>query len=150
MFAEQCASRQIAFSLKEPDGPLLVSGEKAKLRQIFLNLLSNAVKFTESGGAVAVSLGSGGGFHWVEVTDTGIGMTAEDIQIALTPFGQVDNRLERKYEGTGLGLPLAQSLTELHGGSLTIGSEPGRGTTVLVRFPRVEARDVGLPLAAVS
>ncbi|HTT99791.1 MAG TPA: ATP-binding protein [Rhizomicrobium sp.] len=150
MLSDQCVSRKIGFSLREPDMPLLVSGEKAKLRQIFLNLLSNAVKFTESGGAVSVALGSGGGFHWVEVSDTGIGMTAEEIQIALTPFGQVDNRLERKYEGTGLGLPLAQSLTELHGGTLTIGSEPGRGTTVLVRFPRADAQETPEPLAAVS
>src|SRR5262249_50494245 len=147
---DQCAARQIAFSLVEPDAPLAVCGEKAKLRQIFLNLLSNAVKFTESGGSVHVTLGSGNGFQWGEVTDTGIGMTAEEIQIALTPFGQVDNRLERKYDGTGLGLPLAQSLTELHGGTLTIGSEPGRGTTVLVRFPCAEAKDESVPLAAVS
>jgi len=150
MLADQCTSQQIAFSLKEIDAPLLVSGEKAKLRQIFLNLLSNAVKFTERGGSVSVSMGSGGGFQWVEITDTGIGMTAEEIQIALTPFGQVDNRLERKYDGTGLGLPLAQSLTELHGGTLTIGSEPDRGTTVLVRFPRAHAEEMPEPLAAVS
>ncbi len=140
MLGEQCEARKLDFTLNEGEAPLIVSGEKAKLRQIFLNLLSNAVKFTEAGGSIRVTLGSGGDQHFVEITDTGIGMTAEEIQVALTPFGQVDSRLERKYEGTGLGLPLAQSLTELHGGTLTIGSEPGRGTTILARFPRAETK----------
>ena len=71
----------------------------------------------------------------VWVRDTGIGMSDEDIQVALTPFGQVDNRLERKYEGTGLGLPITKSFVELHGGVLQIESVRGQGTTVRVRFP---------------
>jgi signal transduction histidine kinase len=150
MLADQCATARIDFSLTEPDAPLLVSGEKAKLRQIFLNLLSNAVKFTERGGSVRATLSSAGGFHWVEVTDTGIGMSPTEIEVALTPFGQVDSRLERKYEGTGLGLPLAKSLVELHGGVLVVASELGRGTTVLVRFPRAETKGDGIALAAVS
>ena len=84
----------------------------------------------------------------MEVNDTGIGMTANDIQTALTPFAQVDTRLERRYEGTGLGLPLAKSLVELHEGSLTIESTPGKGTTVLVRLDRM--RSDQLAEAAVS
>ncbi|MGZ5934255.1 MAG: ATP-binding protein, partial [Rhizomicrobium sp.] len=70
----------------------------------------------------------------VSVSDTGIGMSAQDVQVALTAFGQVDNRLERKYEGTGLGLPLAKSFVEVHGGALQIDSALGRGTTVTVRL----------------
>ncbi len=139
MLAGQCEAGGIAFSLDEGDAPALVGGEKAKLRQIFLNLLSNAVKFTPPGGAVRATLSAHGDEVRVEIADTGIGMSAEEIQIALTPFGQVDSRLERKYDGTGLGLPLAQSLTELHGGTLEVESDPGIGTVVRMRFPRAGA-----------
>ena len=112
-------------------------GNAAKLRQILINLLSNAVKFTPSGGNVRLSVetepDSGLAFR---VTDTGIGMAADKIQIALTPFGQVDSGLNRKYTGVGLGLPLAKRLIELHGGTIEIASEPGKGTAVTARFPK--------------
>jgi signal transduction histidine kinase len=114
---------------------LPVRGEAAKLRQIFLNVLSNAVKFTERGGVVSLNASRSDGEIVVWVRDSGIGMSDEDIQVALTPFGQVDNRLERKYEGTGLGLPITKSFVELHGGVLQIESVRGQGTTVRVRFP---------------
>ena len=112
----------------------MVLGEKAKLRQIFLNLMSNAIKFTESGGAVSLDVAQAAGEIAISVSDTGIGMSPQDVQVALTAFGQVDNRLERKYEGTGLGLPLTKSFVELHGGTLQIDSKVGRGTTVTVRL----------------
>ncbi|MCH7544671.1 MAG: hypothetical protein IIB65_13670, partial [Proteobacteria bacterium] len=67
--------------------------------------------------------------------DTGVGIALEDIPKALTPFGQVGSRLDRKYEGTGLGLPLTKSLVEMSSGSLDLQSEVGAGTTVTVRFP---------------
>ena len=72
----------------------------------------------------------------VTVADTGIGMDPEDVEIALQPFGQVDNRLERRYEGTGLGLPLTKALVDLHKGSVVIESARGQGTRVIVTFPR--------------
>ena len=72
----------------------------------------------------------------IAVSDTGIGMRAEDIPIALDRFGQIDNRLARRYEGTGLGLPLAKEFVELHGGTLSIESVVGAGTTVTVLLPR--------------
>jgi signal transduction histidine kinase/HAMP domain-containing protein len=147
MMGEQCEAAGIDFALDDGDVPAVVSGEKAKLRQIFLNLLSNAVKFTESGGRVRVRLANGAA-ALVEIEDTGIGMTGDEIAIALTPFGQVDNRLERRFEGTGLGLPLAKSLVELHGGTLEIESAKGEGTTVRVRFPLAE--DAAEPVAAAA
>ncbi len=70
-----------------------------------------------------------------QISDTGIGIAPEDIPKAMAPFGQVDTRLSRKFEGTGLGLPIAKSLTELHGGDFEIESQPGVGTTVTVRLP---------------
>ena len=104
--------------------------------QILLNLLANAVKFTNPGGCVEIAarLGADG---WVElsVEDSGIGMTPSEIETALSPFGQIDGGLARRHDGTGLGLPLVQSFTELHGGTLNVISEPGVGTCVTVRFP---------------
>jgi signal transduction histidine kinase len=103
-----------------------------------MNLLSNAVKFTPDGGKVCVRSAPDAPSHvLITVTDTGIGIAKEHISKVLTPFGQVDSTLSRQYEGTGLGLPLTKSLVELHGGTLTLQSEPGRGTTVAVRIPAV-------------
>jgi two-component system cell cycle sensor histidine kinase PleC len=124
------------FSVQiEAPMPLLVA-DSTRLKQILLNLLGNAVKFTEPGGAVvlAVRRTPGGGVEF-EVRDTGLGMTPAEIEIALEPFGQVDAGAARRREGTGLGLPLAQRLTELHGGSLRIASERGRGTRMVVELP---------------
>ncbi len=101
-----------------------------------LNLISNAVKFTLKGGAVKVRAYSAdcGGYR-ISVQDTGIGMSEDAIVIACQPFGQVDSSLSRKYEGTGLGLPLTTSLIELHGGKLIIESEVGIGTEMIACLP---------------
>jgi signal transduction histidine kinase len=124
--------------LKSDISPSLpaLRGDARRVRQILLNLLSNSVKFTASGGAVSVhaSRAAGGGLT-VSVVDTGIGIAPEDMEKAMMPFGQVDGRLNRKYEGTGLGLPLAKSLTELHDGRFTVRSAIGKGTTVTLDFP---------------
>ena len=130
MLRDLCDAGGLTLANEEPDEPVIVAGEKAKLRQIFLNLLSNAVKFTEPGGRIVISIRGDADAVTVEVADTGIGMSADDIAVALTPFGQVDSRLARRYEGTGLGLPLTKSLVDLHHGSLEIDSEPQVGTSV--------------------
>jgi signal transduction histidine kinase len=104
--------------------------------QILLNLLSNAVKFTPKGGRVVLSAArTVEGGLLVAVADTGLGMAPHEIKIALTPFGQVQNALSRKHTGTGLGLPLAKAMMELHGGTLRVASAPGQGTTVSLLFP---------------
>jgi two-component system cell cycle sensor histidine kinase PleC len=114
----------------------VVRGDATKLRQIFINLLSNAVKFTPQGGSLTVLARreQDGGFA-VIVADTGIGMTEAEVAVAMEPFGQVENSLARTFEGTGLGLPLARRMTELHGGRLTVGSVKGVGTSVEVYLP---------------
>ena len=139
MMRDQCARGGITLETVDPGVNLIVSGEPAKLRQIFLNLLSNAVKFTEPGGRVSlVAKPPRDGMLVVEVRDTGIGMSAQEIPIALAPFGQVDSRLARRYDGTGLGLPLAKELVDLHDGALVIESTPGKGTTVRVTLPALQ------------
>jgi len=107
-----------------------------KTRQILLNLLSNAVKFTPAGGRVSIEAVPAADGDWiVTVADTGIGMSAGQIAVAVQPFGQIDNRLSRAHAGTGLGLPLARRLVELHGGTLDLQSAAGQGTQVHIRLP---------------
>ena len=127
---------EVELALDLPDNlPRLIADER-KLKQILVNLLGNAIKFTDPGGRVRLSVccSDGGGFEF-RIADTGIGMAPEDILTAFSKFRQVDSALNRKYEGTGLGLPLTKALTELHGGSLDIESALGVGTTVTVRLP---------------
>jgi signal transduction histidine kinase len=112
-------------------------------KKILINLLANAVKFTPRGGKVTLSAAvASDGWLDVSVSDTGIGIAEEDIWKALVPFAQVSSDLSRKYEGTGLGLPLSNRLVAMHGGTLKIDSEPGSGTTVTVRFPPDRTRSV--------
>jgi two-component system cell cycle sensor histidine kinase PleC len=101
-----------------PDLPVLRADE-GRLMQVMMNLLSNAIKFTPEGGRIAIAAerSAGGDLVW-SVSDTGIGMSAEEIAIALEPFAQVDNGMTKNYEGTGLGLPLAKRLVQLHDGTL--------------------------------
>jgi len=119
-----------------------VSGNLAKLncderalKQVLLNFLSNAVKFTPAGGTVTVRVRRVADGVAVSVKDTGIGMSKADIEVALSPFGQVDSPVARQHKGTGLGLPISKQLIELHGGKLTVDSKPGRGTTMTATFP---------------
>ena len=117
------------------DLPVLLA-DKRSVRQILLNLLSNAVKFTPEGGTITIEtrLEPSGTLSLV-VRDTGIGMSSNDIEVVLKPFGQIESSHTRSHDGTGLGLPITRSLAEMHGGSLTIESEIGSGTAIIVRFP---------------
>ncbi len=111
-------------------------GYERKLKQILLNLLSNAVKFTPPGGRVEVRVACDrAGSLVIGVRDSGIGIAEADLPEALEPFGQAGNHSGQPDEGTGLGLPLAKAMAELHGGSLTIDSILGVGTTVTVVIP---------------
>jgi len=118
-----------------------VQADQRAVKQIMINLLSNAVKFTPQGGQVTLGARVGpSGDLLLWVRDTGIGIAPENIEKALAPFSQVDNALNRKYSGTGLGLPLVRRLAELHGGNIQIDSKLGSGTTVTVRLPQQEGR----------
>jgi len=120
----------------DPKLPQIYVDER-RLKQVLLNLLSNAVKFTLQGGEVSVSarLNDGGSLS-IFIRDSGIGMDAEEFDKALSKFGQVDSGLDRKHEGTGLGLPLTQGLIELHDGHFEIESEKGHGTQITVTLPK--------------
>ena len=133
---ERCEAAKISFTASIGTSPITIDADEAKLKQVVRNLLSNAVKFTDAGGTVDLSAREDADAVEIEVRDTGIGMTKTDVETALTPFAQVDSRLERRYEGAGIGLPLAKAFVESHGGAMTLQSEPGQGTVVTVRLPR--------------
>ena len=139
MVGEQAREAGLEFAVRGLETELPLQGDAAKLRQIFLNLLSNAIKFTPRGGYIWVEARRNAGGVAVMVGDSGIGMSLEDVAVALTPFGQVDNRLERRYEGTGLGLPLTKAFVELHGGVMQFESARGAGTRVTVSLPALMA-----------
>jgi signal transduction histidine kinase len=136
LVSERAREGQVAITEELAADLPPVRGDALRLKQVVLNVLSNAVKFTPPGGAVRITAAreADGGLT-LAVADTGIGMAAEDIPVALAPFRQVEGALNRRYEGTGLGLPLAKSLVELHEGTLAIDSAPGRGTKVSIRLP---------------
>ncbi len=127
---------EVAATCAVPEGRLYVFADERKIRQSIINLLSNAVKFTPAGGSMTLSIRAEPGQPiTVAVSDTGIGIAAKDIGRALAPFQQIDSAFSRKYEGSGLGLAITKALIELHGGTLTIDSEVGAGTTVTLTLP---------------
>jgi len=118
-----------------PETVRLIAVERM-IRQIMINLVGNAIKFTPAGGVVQISGGASAcGGYAVTVQDSGIGMSEQEIVQALTPFGQIENKLTATHNGTGLGLPLAKAMLELHDGRLEISSVPGSGTRIVLHFP---------------
>lgn len=125
---------------KIPEEHLVVRTDAKRLKQVLLNLLSNSVKFTPEGGKVTLLSWSNvqTGTLVIEVQDTGIGIKAKDISKVMATFGQVESKLSRRYEGTGLGLPLSKKLIELMGGTFDIRSKEGVGTTVSITLPQFD------------
>jgi two-component system cell cycle sensor histidine kinase PleC len=138
MPAFQLAAKGAGITLEYRMDPALqpIRGDVEKISQIVSNVVSNAIKFTHEGGHVmveAVRLAAGGAV--LIVRDTGVGMSEDEIRVATMPFGQVDGTRSRWREGTGLGLPIAKALVELHGGRLEIRSIKSKGTEVAVVLP---------------
>lgn len=113
-----------------------LNGDEQLLKRCLLNLLSNAIKFTPAGGQITVRAeGKAGSEFILSVSDNGIGIAPDQLDLVMAPFGQAENILTRSHKGTGLGLPLVKSFVELHGGTLDLQSTLGAGTTVILRFP---------------
>ena len=133
---DRAARERITMETRlDRDLPRLL-GDNRRLRQLLLNLLTNSVKFTPRGGTITIGAGRcpAGGIEIV-IADTGIGMTPEEIQVAMEPFGQIQRRRRGRIEGTGLGLPISRRIAEMHGGALEITSTPGRGTRARLLLP---------------
>lgn len=129
-----------------PPGLPEVAVDARRIRQILINLLSNAHKFTaERGQILVIAQRIKSGSVTIAVADTGCGMDAEQLKIALIPFGQVQSHFTRTQEGTGLGLPIARGLARQHGGDLQLESELGAGTTAILTLPPGKAEPIAMP-----
>jgi PAS domain S-box-containing protein len=130
------AGAGIRFDVEIPRHGLSIRADSRKIKQIMINLLSNAITFTSPGGRIDVRVGvDSNGCTFLEIGDTGAGMTAEEVERAIEPFVQLEDVTSRLHEGSGLGLSLAKALTEQHQGELRIESVKGEGTRVLVILP---------------
>jgi len=134
--SHQAEQQALNFVTDLPPDPLKIQADGRAVFRALLNLLSNAVKFTPTGGTVTLRYrrNAEGGVAFT-VADTGIGIAPADIEKALSPFGQIDSDMARRYRGTGLGLSIVKGICDLHGGSLDIDSEVGVGTTVTIVIP---------------
>jgi signal transduction histidine kinase len=147
MCEHRAQQRRLTITQKREQDPLRVIGDEKLLLQLTLNILSNAVKFTGDGGQIEISL-KGDEENGIEmaIADTGIGIPTEDLERVLRPFEQIESTYTRKFKGTGLGLPYAVRVAELHGGRLTIESTVDKGTTVRIWLP--PSRFVKMPESA--
>jgi two-component system cell cycle sensor histidine kinase PleC len=136
MVNERIAAKQQRMQVRIAKDIPDLTVDARRIRQILLNLLANAHKFTaERGQILVIAQRIRDGSVTIAVADTGCGMDAEQMKIAMTPFGQVQSHFTRTQEGTGLGLPIARGLARQHGGDLTLESEPGAGTTAVLTLP---------------
>jgi signal transduction histidine kinase/sensor domain CHASE-containing protein len=134
--SHQAQTQGLNFVVELPPAPLTIQADGRAVFRALLNLLSNAVKFTPAGGTVTLRYRRNAeGAIAFSVTDTGIGIAPADIEKALSPFGQIDSDMARRFRGTGLGLSIVKGICELHGGTLDIDSEVGTGTTVTIVIP---------------
>ena len=135
MLEDEAGDKNIALKIEMAGDDITLSADRRILKQILINILSNGIKFTPDGGEVKTSVAQqpDGGCEF-RIRDTDIGIPAEQISLAMLPFEQVGSAFTHNAMGTGLGLPLSKSLVELHGGSLTLDSKPGEGTTVTLKF----------------
>jgi len=139
--SHQAREQGLHFIVDLPASPLVIQADGRAIFRALLNLLSNAVKFTPSGGTVTLTYRKDSdGAVVFSVSDTGIGIAPADIEKALSPFGQIDSDMARRYRGTGLGLSIVRGICELHGGSLDIESQVGTGTTVTIVIPDQRGR----------
>ncbi len=135
LFAANATKAELELAADVPDPALRVRADSLRLQQVLMNLVSNAIKFTPPGGRVRVFARRDADAVRIGVSDTGTGMTKAEAQAAMEPFVQLDSRLSRRHEGTGLGLSISKELVALHGGTLAIESEKGKGTTVTATLP---------------
>ncbi len=139
LVGERARALDVDIDVELPPNLPRLRADSLKLKQVLLNLITNAIKFSEPGARVVLSAQfDEDGFH-VSVADQGIGMDQTEVETAITRFGQVASPWSRRHPGTGLGLPLAIGLVELHGGKLRIQSQKNVGTTVTFSLPRARA-----------
>ncbi len=133
------ARKRIDVQLAEPSPVGMFNIDPSKMERVFVNVISNALKFTERDGAVRVTLSEANGIASIEVSDTGIGIAPDKLDVIFQRFSQADASVTRRFGGTGIGLAFAREITRAHGGDITVKSEPGVGSTFTIVLPRGEA-----------
>ena len=139
----QMQRKELQYDYKPCDGDVRVLGDRARIRQAVLNLLSNAMKFTDAGGRITLECIVNELDVVIRVTDTGIGIPQDKLEIVFEPFVQLDSTLTRKADGTGLGLAISRSFAREMGGDLTATSTVGEGSVLSFRLPRALQSSVG-------
>lgn len=134
----QVASKGLRFTLNTSGFPLEIRADQRLVRQVLINIVGNAAKFTEPGGEVSVVIehDEQTGEAVISVSDTGVGMTEDEIKRCVEPFTQIESAYTRNQPGVGLGLPMVAKIMEIHGGRFQIESVVGGGTTASAYFPR--------------
>ena len=146
MVRERARKQSVELVAKVDDPDHVIVGDERAMKQCLLNLLSNAIKFSENGGTITIEASIDADGHSVlTVADEGIGMTDEELERALQPFGQAHSSTTRTYGGTGLGLPITQGLVEAHGGVMMVTSTPRHGTRVSITLPPERTRSATPP-----
>jgi cell cycle sensor histidine kinase DivJ len=143
MLTPQAEEKGLNFLVRARADAGEIVADRRAVQQIVINLAANAIKFTERGGKVSVEAIRSGGWLRIVVSDTGIGMSQDELARVGKPFVQVSSDLSRRFEGTGLGLSLVKGLVRLHGGTMTIESATGEGTLVTVALPVAGPRAAG-------
>ncbi len=135
MFSEKAMKKNVRLEMDVDDSTGMIVADARKIKQVIYNLLSNALKFTPEGGEVCLSASIEGSNVIVNVIDTGIGIAQADMHKLFKEFSQVDGSLSRRHEGTGLGLALSKKLVEMHGGTINVESQPGKGSRFYFSIP---------------
>jgi signal transduction histidine kinase/HAMP domain-containing protein len=138
-------AKGIRMTLSVPQSKTIVRLDPLRVRQVLWNLVHNAVKFTPKGGEIRVEAGSDEGGANFTIADNGVGIDAKDLPLIFERFRQIDGSSTRAYRGMGIGLALAKAFVELHGGTIRVDSQPGRGTTFHIRLPRIASGTAGPP-----
>jgi PAS domain S-box-containing protein len=144
LFRELADKKGLRLDREPFPHPLVVVGDGGSLEEVFTNLLSNAIAYTPAGGEIRVRGGSRGGYIWVEVRDTGVGIPAEAVPKIFDRFYRVKDEKTRHVVGTGLGLPIVKGIVEAHLGTVEVESEPGKGSTFRVLIPEAVAQPASL------
>ncbi len=131
--------RDMRLSVEVPTSAVVCCGDRARIEQVIVNIITNAIRYTPDGGEISVKVGGSDHHVWVSVKDTGIGIPPEQLPHIFDRFYRVDRARSRALGGSGLGLSIAKEIVMKHGGEISIDSEPGKGTKVLIRLPREQS-----------
>ncbi|WMW22565.1 PAS domain S-box protein [Methanolobus mangrovi] len=151
MMKPLAAKKDILLDFEVEPKNILINADRSKLKQVLYNIIGNAIKFSPENGKVQVDVSTKDNMLNVSIKDSGIGISRDDQVKLFQPFVQIDSAINRKYEGTGLGLALVKNLLELHGGSIGVESELGEGSTFFFSVPiNHEIKDLSLGLVSIS